>query len=59
MNLPFSVSRTLAVAERDLRRFRRNIQLVIPMVMMPIIYLLILGKSMGGDLHVRVVRLHA
>ncbi len=51
MNLPFSLSRTLAVAERDLRRFRRNIQLVIPMVMMPIIYLLILGKSMGGDLH--------
>jgi len=48
--LPFSISRTLAVAERDLRRFRRNIQLVIPMVMMPIIYLLILGKSMGGDL---------
>lgn len=51
MTLPFSVSRVLAVAERDLRRFRRNIQLVIPMVMMPIIYLLILGKSMGGDLH--------
>lgn len=51
MNLPFSLSRILAVAERDLRRFRRNIQLVIPMVMMPIIYLLILGKSMGGDLH--------
>lgn len=51
MTLPFHVSRTLAVAERDLRRFRRNIQLVIPMVMMPIIYLLILGKSMGGDLH--------
>ncbi|MGE5177994.1 MAG: ABC transporter permease [Bacteroidota bacterium] len=50
-SLPFSTSRVLAVAERDLRRFRRNIQLVIPMVMMPIIYLLILGKSMGGDLH--------
>ena len=51
MDLPFQPSRVLAVAERDLRRFRRNIQLVIPMVMMPIIYLLILGKSMGGDLH--------
>lgn len=51
MTLPFSPSRVMAVAERDLRRFRRNIQLVIPMVMMPIIYLLILGKSMGGDLH--------
>jgi len=51
MRLPFNPSRMLAVTERDLRRFRRNIQLVIPMVMMPIIYLLILGKSMGGDLH--------
>jgi ABC-2 type transport system permease protein len=47
----FSVSRTLAVAERDLRRFRRNSTLLIPMVLMPIIYLVILGKSMGGDLH--------
>lgn len=48
---PFSLSRTLAVAERDLRRFRRNRKLFIPMVLMPIIYLVILGKSMGGDLH--------
>ena len=47
----FSPSRTLAVAERDLRRFRRNSTLLIPMVLMPIIYLVILGKSMGGDLH--------
>jgi ABC-2 type transport system permease protein len=47
----FSPSRTVAVAERDLRRFRRNSTLLIPMVLMPIIYLVILGKSMGGDLH--------
>jgi len=47
----FSLSRTLAVAERDLRRFRRNSTLLVPMVLMPIIYLVILGKSMGGDLH--------
>ena len=47
----FSVSRILAVAERDLRRFRRNTKLMIPMALMPIIYLIILGKSMGGDLH--------
>ena len=51
MTAPFSLSRTLAVAERDLRRFRRNGTLLIPMVLMPIIYLVILGKSMGGDLH--------
>jgi ABC-type Na+ efflux pump permease subunit len=47
----FNFKRALAVAERDLRRFRRNTKLLIPMVMMPIIYLVILGKSMGGDLH--------
>lgn len=47
----FSIKRILAVAERDLRRFRRNTKLMIPMALMPIIYLVILGKSMGGDLH--------
>jgi ABC-2 type transport system permease protein len=47
----FSLSRCLAVAERDLRRFRRNSKLMVPMALMPIIYLVILGKSMGGDLH--------
>jgi len=49
--LEFSPNRMLAVAERDLRRFRRNTKLFIPMALMPIIYLVILGKSMGGDLH--------
>ncbi len=49
--LDFNVSRLLAVAERDLRRFRRNTKLFVPMTLMPIIYLVILGKSMGGDLH--------
>jgi hypothetical protein len=43
----FSFSRCLAVAERDLRRFRRNSKLMVPMALMPIIYLVILGKSMG------------
>ncbi len=49
--LEFKLSRLLAVAERDLRRFRRNSTLMIPMALMPIIYLVILGKAMGGDLH--------
>jgi ABC-type Na+ efflux pump permease subunit len=49
--LDFNLNRMLAVAERDLRRFRRNTKLFIPMTLMPIIYLVILGKSMGGDLH--------
>jgi ABC-2 type transport system permease protein len=47
----FSATRTLAVAERDLRRFLRNKKLLIPMVLMPMIYLVVLGKSMGGDMH--------
>jgi ABC-2 type transport system permease protein len=47
----FSLSRMLAVAERDLRRFGRNRAFLIPMVLMPIVYLVILGKAMGGDLH--------
>ena len=47
----FDFKRMLAVAERDLRRFRRNTKLFIPMTLMPIIYLVVLGKSMGGDLH--------
>ena len=47
----FSLSRMLAVAERDLRRFKRNSTFLVPMVLMPIVYLVILGKSMGGDLH--------
>lgn len=47
----FKPSRLLAVAERDLRRFRRNRAFMVPMVLMPIVYLVILGKAMGGDLH--------
>jgi len=47
----FSLSRMLAVAERDLRRFRRNRAFMVPMVLMPIVYLVILGQAMGGDLH--------
>src|SRR5262245_55848387 len=46
----FKLSRMLAVAERDLRRFGRNRAFMVPMVLMPIVYLIILGKAMGGDL---------
>src|SRR3989442_5742449 len=49
--LEFSPNRMLAVAERDLRRFRRSTKLFIPMTLMPIVYRVIRGKSMGGDLH--------
>ena len=47
----FNFGRMLAVAERDLRRFRRNRAFMVPMVLMPIVYLVILGQAMGGDLH--------
>jgi ABC-2 type transport system permease protein len=47
----FSWGRMLAVAERDLRRFWRNKKLLVPMVLMPMLYLIVLGKSMGGDMH--------
>jgi ABC-2 type transport system permease protein len=43
-------TRMLAVTERDLRRLMRNAKLLIPMALMPVIYLVILGNSMGGDL---------
>ena len=43
----FSLSRMLAVAERDLRRFRRNRAFMVPMVLMPIVYLVILGQAMS------------
>ena len=46
----FKLSRMVAVAERDLRRFRRNRAFMVPMVLMPIVYLIILGRAMGGDL---------
>src|SRR5262245_60144809 len=46
----FNLSRMLAVTERDLRRFSRNRAFMVPMVLMPIVYLVILGKAMGGDL---------
>src|SRR5262245_28052993 len=49
--LEFKWSRMLAVAARDLRRSRRNATLMIPRFLMPIVYLVILGKAMGGDLH--------
>ena len=43
--------RLLAVVERDLKKLKRNPIVLGMSVMMPIIYLLILGNSFQGKLH--------
>lgn len=45
-----SMKRFLAVFERDLRKFVRNPIVVLVSILMPIIYLVILGSSFQGDL---------
>ena len=42
--------RLLAVIERDLKKFRRNPVVLAMSILMPIIYLLILGNSFQGKL---------
>ncbi|MEK6589797.1 MAG: ABC transporter permease [Nitrospinota bacterium] len=44
------MTRLLAVIERDLRRFIRNPIVIIASVVMPIVYLVILGNSFQGEL---------
>ena len=42
--------RALAVTERDLKRFSRNPILMIASIMMPLVYLIIMGNSFQGEL---------
>ncbi|MBI4690787.1 MAG: ABC transporter permease [Nitrospirae bacterium] len=44
------MTRTLAVIERDLKKFKRNPVVLAMSVLMPIVYLLILGNSFQGKL---------
>lgn len=44
------MTRLLAVVERDLRRFIRNPLVVLSSVLMPLLYLVILGSSFQGEL---------
>ncbi len=46
----FVMSRFLAIFERDLRKFIRNPLVVIVSLLMPILYLVILGNSFQGEL---------
>ncbi|MFH1077628.1 MAG: ABC transporter permease [Pseudomonadota bacterium] len=45
------MTRALAIIERDLRKFRRNPVVLAMSVLMPLLYLIILGNSFQGKLH--------
>ena len=47
--------RTLAIIEREMRRFRRSPMLVIMAIMMPVVQLVVLGYAFGGNVkHLKV-----
>lgn len=47
--------RTLAIIEREMRRFRRSPMLIIMSMMMPIVQLVILGYAFGGNVkHLKI-----
>ena len=47
--------RTLAIIEREMRRFRRSPMLVIMAIMMPVVQLVVLGYAFGGSVkHLKV-----
>jgi ABC-2 type transport system permease protein len=47
--------RTLAIIEREMRRFRRSPMLIIMSMMMPIVQLIVLGYAFGGNVkHLKV-----
>ena len=47
--------RTLAIIEREMRRFRRSPMLVIMAIMMPVVQLIVLGYAFGGNVkHLKV-----
>src|SRR5215218_1731929 len=41
--------RTLAIIEREMRRFRRSPMLIVMSMMMPIVQLVVLGYAFGGN----------
>jgi ABC-2 type transport system permease protein len=47
--------RTLAIVEREMRRFRRSPMLIVMSMMMPIVQLVILGYAFGGNVkHLKI-----
>ena len=47
--------RTLAIIEREMRRFRRSPMLIVMSMVMPIMNLLVLGYAFGGNVkHLKV-----
>ena len=49
------MQRTLAIIEREMRRFRRSPMLIVMSMMMPIVQLVVLGYAFGGNVkHLKV-----
>jgi len=49
------MQRTLAIIEREMRRFRRSPMLIVMSMIMPIVQLVVLGNAFGGNVkHVKV-----
>jgi ABC-2 type transport system permease protein len=49
------MQRTLAIIEREMRRFRRSPMLIVMSMIMPIMQLIVLGNAFGGNIkHVKV-----
>ena len=49
------MQRTLAIIEREMRRFRRSPMLIVMSMIMPVMQLIVLGNAFGGNVkHVRV-----
>jgi ABC-2 type transport system permease protein len=49
------VQRTLAIVEREMRRFRRSPMLIVMSMIMPIVQLVVLGYAFGGNVkHLKV-----
>src|SRR5471032_3213751 len=49
------MQRTLAIIEREMRRFRRSPMLIVMSMIMPMLQLIILGNAFGGNVkHVKV-----
>src|SRR2546425_4622402 len=47
--------RTLAIVEREMRRFRRSPMLIIMSMIMPVVQLVVLGYAFGGNVkHLKI-----
>ena len=55
MTTSLAMQRTLAIIEREMRRFRRSPMLIVMSMIMPIVQLVVLGYAFGGNVkHLKV-----